>query len=197
MGVSMSQAAARPDNKSSGPIRYLRDKGQLDLSNMDIDGEQAQKIAKELATNTTLTELNLRCNRIGDNGAAAIGRALTQNQTLTAIWLEGNQISDDGATALATALTENTTLTHLYLYKNGIGPVGAAAMADTLGQNTCLSELDLGGNAISDSGAVAVARCSANQHVRDQTVVEWQWNWRPWHGSLGSSIDPKRFIGGT
>ena len=51
-----------------------------------------------------------------------------RNTTLTQLELYDNSIGDDGARALATALERNTTLTQLNLGRNSIGDDGKAAI---------------------------------------------------------------------
>ena len=55
----------------------------------------ATAIAKALETNTTLSELNLDYNNIGDEGATAIAKALETNTTLSELNLGGNNIGDE------------------------------------------------------------------------------------------------------
>jgi hypothetical protein len=54
---------------ASSPVRlYIHDDKQLDLSSKKYEAAQAKVIARELATNSTLTKLNLDTNNIGDDG---------------------------------------------------------------------------------------------------------------------------------
>ena len=65
--------------------------------------------------NTSLTEINLGGNNIGDEGGKAIGEALKVNTSLTEINLGDNKIGDEGAKAIGEALKVNTSLT-IFLY---------------------------------------------------------------------------------
>ena len=71
--------------------------------------------------NSTVTELNLSWNSIGDAGATAIAEALRVNSTVTKLDLLGNSIGDAGATAIAEALRVNSAVTKLGLSSNSIG----------------------------------------------------------------------------
>ena len=65
-----------------------------------------------------------------------------------------NKIGDDGAAALAECLKHNTSLTMLYLHGKGIGDDGVAALAECLKYNKSLTTLDFCGNVMGDGGAV-------------------------------------------
>ena len=106
-------------------------------------------MARALEANTTLTQLDLGRNSIGDEGATQVARALKANSTLTQLHLAENGIGAGGAMQVARALEANTTLMQLNLAVNGIGDEGATQVARALEANTTLMELDLGGNRIS------------------------------------------------
>ena len=123
-----------------------------------IGDSGAAILAHAMATNSTVTELDLRRRAIGDSGAAALAKAVEINSTLTELDLRGCAIGDSGAAALAKAVEINSTLTELRLYGNGIGDSGAAALAKAVEINSTLTELDLGRCAIGDTGAAALAK---------------------------------------
>ncbi|KAJ4453631.1 hypothetical protein PAPYR_11840 [Paratrimastix pyriformis] len=77
----------------------------------DLTDQCAVALAGWLATNETITVLDLSKNRIGVEGARAFAAALAQNHTITMIYFEKNQIGDEGARAFAAALPQNSTLT--------------------------------------------------------------------------------------
>ena len=66
--------------------------------------------------NTSLTNIDLDGNNIGDEGAKAIGEALKVNTSLTEIYLDGNNIGVEGGKAIGEALKVNTSLTEINLY---------------------------------------------------------------------------------
>ena len=115
-------------------------------------------LAHAMATNSTVTKLDLFGNEIGESGAASLAKAVEINSTLTTLDLSANGIGDSGAAALAKAVEINSTLTTLDLSANGIGDSGAAAMAKAVEINSTLTELDLIFNKIGDSGAAALAK---------------------------------------
>ena len=67
-------------------MQRLRDNDAslMELKNgADISEAEARGIAEALGLNTTLAELGLRGNSLGDGGGQAIGQALSVNTTLT------------------------------------------------------------------------------------------------------------------
>jgi Ran GTPase-activating protein (RanGAP) involved in mRNA processing and transport len=137
-------------------IRLLHAKKELDLSGKRISDWIVSGVATELAGNTTVTNLILDDNLIGDTGSSAIATALQSNNVLTMLYLNGNRIGMAGVTMLAESLRTNTCLQVLSLGENSFGNDGAVVMADALGSNGTLTRLDLDGNSISDGGAVAL-----------------------------------------
>ncbi|XP_068700177.1 NLR family CARD domain-containing protein 3-like isoform X2 [Montipora foliosa] len=118
----------------------------------------AALLAHAMATNSTVTKLDLLYYGIGESGVAALAKAVEINSTLTRLHLSHNGIGDSGAAALAKAVEINSTLTELDLPYNRIGYSGAAALAKAVEINSTLTELDLSGNGIGDSGAAALAK---------------------------------------
>jgi hypothetical protein len=82
-----------------------------------------------------LTHLNIACNSIGGNGAAALANALSCCPLLLSLDLHGNAIGDDGCVALGAALAAGTvpSLEDLDLSANRIEDRGCAALAPLFG----------------------------------------------------------------
>jgi Ran GTPase-activating protein (RanGAP) involved in mRNA processing and transport len=137
-------------------IRLLHAESVLDLSSKAIGQTMAKTIAKELASNTTVTALFMNDNLVVDAGCLAIASALGQNKVLTKLFLNGNRIGLAGVTTLAKALQTKTCIQVLGLGRNSFGNNGAVVMADALGSNGTLTRVDLNGNSITDGGAVAL-----------------------------------------
>ena len=131
---------------------------ELNLKCNGIVYSGAAAVAKAVEINSTLTTLLLSHNPIGESGAAALAKAVEINSTLTTLLLSHNRIGESGAAALAKAVEINSTLTTLLLSHNRIGESGAAALAKAVEINATLTILDLSDNGIGDSGAVAVAK---------------------------------------
>ena len=113
---------------------------------------------KVLSVNSSLTDLNLSRNSIGDSGAASLSQALAVNSSLTNLNLMDNDIHPSGAASLSQALAVNSSLTNLNLMDNGIGPSGAASLSQALAVNSSLTNLSLRGTFIGDSGAACLSQ---------------------------------------
>ncbi|XP_068732911.1 protein NLRC3-like [Montipora capricornis] len=130
----------------------------LDLSFNEVGDSGAAALAKAIEVNSTLTELDLSRNRIGISGADALAKAMRSNSTLTSLDLSYNEIGDSGVDELAQAMRSNSTLTYLSLNGNEIGDSGAVALAKAMEINSSLTYLYLSDNEIGDSGAAALAQ---------------------------------------
>ena len=117
----------------------------LNLSNKGLTYWNIIELCYVLASNATLTSLDVSSNQIGDAGA----QALAANTTLTSLDVSYNQIGGAGAQALAA----NSALTALNVSSNHIGGAGAQALA----ANTTLTALNVRGNNIGNAGAQALA----------------------------------------
>mmetsp|Transcript_23848 Transcript_23848/g.31048 ORF Transcript_23848/g.31048 Transcript_23848/m.31048 type:complete len:311 (+) Transcript_23848:78-1010(+) len=110
-----------------------------------------------IANDSTLTELYLTNNNLGDKGAQSLATALSANTYLQKLFLSMNNISHEGAEAIANALSTSKTLRILYIWHNDIGPEGAKSLAKALKSNTSLETLYLWNNNIGNDGADAIA----------------------------------------
>jgi Ran GTPase-activating protein (RanGAP) involved in mRNA processing and transport len=131
--------------------------GLTKLSVADNELVTVDAIAEALKCNTSLIELDLSSNGIGDSGASAMAGVLRNNTTLCRLQLHDNGIGSEGGKALGDALVHNRTLTHLGISGNQLGASGAEHIAQGLRSNTSLKHIDLANNAITLDGAVAVA----------------------------------------
>uniref|UniRef100_A0A8C1GHI8 Si:ch211-81a5.5 n=1 Tax=Cyprinus carpio TaxID=7962 RepID=A0A8C1GHI8_CYPCA len=90
-----------------------------------------------IAENSMLTDLSLRNNHIGEEGARLIGSALSTvhspNKNLLSLNLAFNSIGDAGAIHISQGLRLNRSLLCLSLSYNQIGDNGAAHLAEVLG----------------------------------------------------------------
>lgn len=112
--------------------------------------------ALEAAPN--LESLNIRFNRVGNEGAVALSKSPGAAR-LKWMNFKMNCIGDTGAVALAEMLQNNRSMTLLNLRKQspGLTDVSALAFAETLRSNCVLEQLRLRRNRITDKGAAALA----------------------------------------
>jgi len=109
---------------------------------------------------SALTNLALRRNSIGAQGAQAFAVAFKSCPLLQSLDLGVNCIGPKGCDALAhaAALGSMTSLTHIDLSHNGLGDLGATNLSHALHYFAKLRGLELDSNEIDASGAEALGR---------------------------------------
>jgi Leucine-rich repeat (LRR) protein len=105
----------------------------------------------ESVLHSTVENLNLAWNILGNQGATSLSQIIQRSSTLKSLNLSRNEIGDSGLQDIAQALAKNTTLKSLNLEGNQITSAGVKLLADALRYNTTLEFLDLRRNDISDS----------------------------------------------
>ena len=85
---------------------------------------------------------------IGAPGAKLIAKYLASNPALIELNLNGNDVNSHGAKKMALALKKNTNLQHLSLAYNRLTKACVPAFTDALRNNDTLLSLNLGGNEI-------------------------------------------------
>ena len=131
---------------------------ELDLSHNEIGNIGTEALTQAIGLNTTLKKLVLSENNVGVVETKALAEALNSNTILEELDLSENEIESIGTEALAQAIGSNTTLKKLVLSNNFVGDVGTKALAEALNSNTILEELDLLGNEIGNIGTEALAQ---------------------------------------
>ena len=91
----------------------------------------------------------------GEASVVSLATELASNTTVTDLDLSGQTIGDEGAIALAAALRANTTLEAIDLSMASIGSKGASALLDALEVNQTLVCLDMSGNENVESGTLS------------------------------------------
>ena len=114
-------------------------------------------MAEALMVNTKLENMNLRTNRIGDEGVQSLCAALKVNITLRCINLSECHVSKVGAKFLADALRENASLVAITLNNNKIDDEGALSLAESFTENRILRTIQLSSNEITNAGATQLA----------------------------------------
>ena len=129
---------------------------ELNLSSNYIGDEGCAALIEGIHTECKLTVLNLSGNDIGHAGFAKVARSIGSNLVLTNLNLSNNKIGDDGCVALAERIKTNSTLKVLNLSHNEIGKKGSEALADLIQNNSTLKELNLSRNKINDDDGAAL-----------------------------------------
>jgi hypothetical protein len=91
-----------------------------------------------------ITDLDLQCNLIRNEGASLVAVALAKNvlSNLTRLSLSRCSIGDDGFIAMVLALEQNTSLLQLDLRSHdGFSEPAFLALAESLQRTKCCNEL--------------------------------------------------------
>ena len=140
---------------------------KLDISKCGITDEGVESLAKALVVNSSLQELNVRENEIGDNGIDHIANTSLQTDTCSIKVLNISQcsISDEGAKSLAKALAVNRSLQELNISANKIHDIGLTRIATALRRNSTMTKLNISQCSISDEGAESLAANACSLQV--------------------------------
>ncbi|CAM4987150.1 unnamed protein product [Rotaria socialis] len=129
----------------------------LNLNTNKITDERAQYLAEMLASNPSLSILQITGNQITDTGVHWITQALRNNTKLTYLSLTNNKMTHKGAQFLANALQANSSLNRLCIGNNPIGDTGVQYIAEVLSKNRVIKVLHIGLCQISDKGMIYLA----------------------------------------
>jgi hypothetical protein len=136
-------------------------------------------LARNLGSrNTTLQKLYLNDNDITCTGVGVLLVTMEQNSQITDLDLKNNYIGNEGASFLARALGNNTlpNLTRLsHLHRYGIGDDGLVAMMSALEQNTSLLHLDLRYNSRGLSERAFLALAESLPEIKVLQRVDFHW----------------------
>ncbi|UJR28679.1 hypothetical protein I4U23_009908 [Adineta vaga] len=79
----------------------------VDITHTQLTTEGCKFLAQLLQSNSTLTDLFMGANSIGDDGAIHIAQALIENTTLKVLSLDVTKITDNESVYLAELLQQN------------------------------------------------------------------------------------------
>jgi hypothetical protein len=131
----------------------------IDLSMSNIGHVGVRALAKGLKSNATLTHLDLGMNKLGDRGVMELSSALMDSQSmLTSLDLRCNRISPTGGETLSNILKQNVSLTSIDLQGNKLKTRGAIKFSECLSCNDTLAIVKLQLNCISSEGITALTR---------------------------------------
>ncbi len=125
----------------------------IDLSfNHQVDNTAVAHWARLLRQSTTLNNLNLNNNNLGNKAFELLGEALASNAYLKTIGLcdIGGDYGDNDISSFLHALGTNSSLTSLDLSYNKLRQDDIALLAETLRANKTLTELNLAGTSLDD-----------------------------------------------
>ncbi|XP_072894319.1 NACHT, LRR and PYD domains-containing protein 3-like [Hemitrygon akajei] len=94
---------------------------KLGLRDVGLTDSGAEDFASALSRNPSLTELDLRYNKLGDSGVKLVSAALRSLECkIQKLWLDNVGLTDSGAEDLVSALSTNPSLTWLDLTFNSL-----------------------------------------------------------------------------
>ncbi|XP_072133414.1 uncharacterized protein [Mobula birostris] len=120
---------------------------KLGLDNVGLTDSGAKDLISALSTNSSLTELDLGANKLGDSGVKPVSEALRNPEC---------------------------KIQKLWLYDVGLTANGAKDLISTLSTNRSLKELSLNDNKLGDSGVKLVSAALRNPECKIQKL--WLWN---------------------
>ncbi|XP_072893968.1 NACHT, LRR and PYD domains-containing protein 3-like [Hemitrygon akajei] len=128
---------------------------KLELVDVGLTDSGTDDLASALRTNSSLTELGLSGNELGDSGVKLVSAALRNPECkIQKLGLYGVGLTDSGAEDLASALSTNQTLTELDLSVNELGDSGVKLVSAALRNPECkIQKLELRDVGLTDSGA--------------------------------------------
>lgn len=147
---------------------------KLVLSSNLLTSHSASHLSSTLSASSSLTELRLASNPIGDSGFTALIRALMNpdgsgSKRLKILDVEECGLGDDSAEALGSMLvsSRNVELEDVYLGRNKITAVGAKALSRGYSTAKKVQHVRLGGCPIGDEGVTVICRAISNaKHIR-------------------------------
>ncbi|XP_072133517.1 NACHT, LRR and PYD domains-containing protein 3-like [Mobula birostris] len=149
-GVKLVSAALR------NPECKIR---KLGLRGVRISDSAVDDLVSSLSANTSLTELILSFNQMGDSGVKMLSVALRNpGCKIQTLGLESVSLRESGVEDLASALSANPSLTELNLSKNNLEDSGVKLVSAALRNPECkIQKLRLGNVGLTGSGAEDLA----------------------------------------
>ncbi|XP_008277558.1 leucine-rich repeat-containing protein 45 [Stegastes partitus] len=146
----------------------------LSLKGNNLRSTGAEMLGKLLAHNKTLRRLVLEWNALGvwDEAFSLFCDGLASNTSLTQLDLRNNQINHHGASELALALKCNHTLEVLDLRWNNIGLLGGRSLLDALQKNKSIVQLEMAGNNIPSDTLKALEQTIGHNSDTQSTLRE-------------------------
>ncbi len=132
--------------------------GSLDLSNRTLSKEDAQLLARKLASSSNLHTVTLYNVKMSAPDAVILAKGLEFNDSLRCVSFDHNSIGEIGVVAVAEAVKFSTSLQNLSLASTVTNSRAAAVVASALAMNQSLMTLSMEGNrALGAQGAVRLS----------------------------------------
>mmetsp|Transcript_52842 Transcript_52842/g.115964 ORF Transcript_52842/g.115964 Transcript_52842/m.115964 type:complete len:472 (+) Transcript_52842:53-1468(+) len=143
----------------------------LDLRGNNIRADGAVVLAHAIKNNDSLQSVCLKWNHIGSHprGIQAICDVLKTNKTITQLDLRNNKIEAEGGAALAEMLKGNSTVTHIDMSWNDLGVEGGKALLEGIQTNHALLDCQLSGNRIAEDTLHAIAYLLRRNRMQSST----------------------------
>ncbi|XP_072893221.1 NACHT, LRR and PYD domains-containing protein 3-like [Hemitrygon akajei] len=126
---------------------------RLWLARVGLTDSGAEDLASALSTNTSLTDLDLSGNKLGDSGVKLVSAALRNPECkIQRLWLNNVGLTDSGAEDLVSALSTNPSLTGLDLESNSLTDRSVPALRRLIPTLPSLELILLYGNRFSETG---------------------------------------------
>jgi hypothetical protein len=131
----------------------------IDLRGNNIRADGLVVLAHSLRSNSSIVSVCLKWNQVGSHtrGVQALCDVLKDNQSITNLDLRNNKIPSDCGIYFSEMLRENSSLTHLDLSWNELGPEGGKALLEGIQANRSLIDCQLSGNRITEDTLHAIA----------------------------------------
>lgn len=115
----------------------------LDVSNNSISDDGAQAMAQLVAASNHLERLYLNSNVITIGGMEAIARSLIENKSsLRELRVDSNPIGDDGIVLLAQALRRSKSIQRVHLGQRRMTNTGIVELCDALKDNSSIQYIN-------------------------------------------------------
>jgi hypothetical protein len=120
-----------------------------------------QLLCEALAANTSVVEVHVANNGVGDAGVARLATALDggRHAQLNRLSVSGNELTSVGVAALVECVAKSTQLQHFDVSNNAtLGDAGVAAVCAWLESNATVTAVNLNATGVTDDGVAAIAR---------------------------------------
>ena len=162
----------------------------LILTNCGIDNDIATVLAECLLRCTSLENLKLDVNIIGDTGAIALAEGLQNCSNLITFSISFNHIEDTGAIALSKGLKDCISLTELDLRFNKVDIDGAKAILATFEDRNNLN-IQIENHRITNQGILGIHTLDISKHsinCEEFSVLSYMQDSEYWENILTINI---------